>query len=397
MSPTSSIFAAIGRQDGNADVIFVHGLTGSPYETWESPNSTEAEGPYWPKWLLVDLPHLNCYTLGFPASLFAKWAKKEMDLYESAKAILEILAGYNIGKRPLVFVCHSLGGLLVKQILRTACESTDDDWLAIARSCRGVFFLATPHSGSTLANVLSAFAAPFTSVHVDKLKRDTSALDELNESFRTFCGRQSVQVAVYYEKFKTLNLAEVVDRQSADPGIGSSMPIPVASDHLNICKPASRHDPVYLSILRRLRLSLPIVVSTAQTDVFDCDSLDQQSESDRRSLFEKMVAAGREHEYLHANDSQNRFARAFARSGLKASAAEFYSNLLADIEQRFHNLIYHRLICVDADPALVTATVQAEIIDKLSAKYADQRATAKTVMNALYFLTEKCHIRWDKP
>lgn len=109
-------------------MIFVHGLTGDPVDTWSSDGVTEQEGPYWPRWLVTDLPHLNFYTLGFPASLFAQWAKKEMNLFQRAKNVLELLAAYGFGSRPIVFVCHSLGGLLVKQILRTAKESTEDAW-----------------------------------------------------------------------------------------------------------------------------------------------------------------------------------------------------------------------------------------------------------------------------
>ncbi|WP_177234356.1 hypothetical protein [Bradyrhizobium sp. cf659] len=41
------------------------------------------------------VPHLDFYTLGYPASLFAQWAKKEMDLYQRAKNVLETLAQLN--------------------------------------------------------------------------------------------------------------------------------------------------------------------------------------------------------------------------------------------------------------------------------------------------------------
>jgi protein SERAC1 len=205
LSTSSTFFATISANSGCADVIFVHGLTGDPVETWSSEGTLEAEGSYWPKWLVTDLPHLNLYTLGYPASLFAQWAKKEMNLYQRAKNVLETLAGYEFGNRPLVFICHSLGGLLVKQILRTAKESTDEDWNKVADNCCGVLFLATPHSGSSLADLLKAFSGCFSSPHVDKLLKDTSDLDELNASFRTFCQSRDVHVAAYHEIHKLTN------------------------------------------------------------------------------------------------------------------------------------------------------------------------------------------------
>ncbi|WP_024511858.1 hypothetical protein [Bradyrhizobium sp. ARR65] len=95
-----------------------------------------------------------------------------MSLHERAKSTLELLAGYSFGARPIVFICHSLGGLLVKQMMRTAAESRDASWTSIDESCVGVFFLATPHTGSSLADLLKAFAGRFASVHVEKLTTD---------------------------------------------------------------------------------------------------------------------------------------------------------------------------------------------------------------------------------
>jgi hypothetical protein len=197
---------------------------------------------------------------------------------------------------------------------------------------------------------------------------------------------------------KAHKLAIVVDAKSADPGVNASMPIPIDADHLNICKPSSRNSVIYLSIRRKLTSLLPnaSVGKAGELLSFDEDDLGSESRRDRRDLLEKMTAAGREHAYGFANDSQNKFARAFTQQGLKTASANLYNNLLADIEQRFQILIYHPLICAGADNAAVLSAIQTQIVDPLSTKYADKNATAKTIMNALYFLTERCHVRWDK-
>jgi hypothetical protein len=392
-------FAKIAGNAGTADVIFVHGLTGDPVTTWTSGGATEPEGNYWPNWLATDLPHMNLYTLGYPASFFAQWAKKEMNLYERAKHSLELLAGYGFGERPLIFVCHSLGGLLVKQLLRTANESSEKTWHGIADCCVGVLFLATPHSGSSLANLLHAFSGCFASRHVEKLKKDSSELEELNASFRVFCHQRKLNVTVYYEMHRTGNLAVVVDRESADPGVNGAMPIPVEASHTSICSPEDRNSLIYLSICNRLRnlIPLPSDEGLPVSEAFEGDDLESVNSSDRRDLQAKMIAAGREHEYGFANDSQNKFARSFARSGLKTAAARVHTDLLADVEQRFQSLIFYPLICNDADNATIASAIQTQVIAPLSVKYAGSEASAKTVMNALYFLTERCHVRWDKP
>ena len=212
-------FAAVAKRDCCADVIFVHGLTGDAVETWTSSAGSEPEGNYWPNWLSADLPALSFYTIGYPAGVFAQWAKKVMNLHERAKSSLEVLAGYAFGDKPIVFVCHSLGGLLVKQMLRTAAESNDDGWKRIAESCAGIIFLATPHTGSSLADLLKMFAGRLSSVHIDKLATESPELDDLNESFRMFCHGRNIDVCVYYEKYKTSKVTLIVDKRSADPGV----------------------------------------------------------------------------------------------------------------------------------------------------------------------------------
>lgn len=71
--------------------------------------------------------------------------------------------------------------------------------------------------------------------------------------------------------------------------------------------------------------------------------------------------------------------------------------MLLDIEQRFQNLVYHPLICAGADHAAVSTAIQEKVVEPLATKYGTSSATTTTIMNALYFLTERCHVRWDKP
>jgi hypothetical protein len=88
-------------ETSHLDLIFVHGLTGSPKETWAADGEASQ---YWPLWFCEDYPNLSVYTLGYPASVFGKWAKKEMNLFECAKSSLEHLASYGIGSRPVAFL-----------------------------------------------------------------------------------------------------------------------------------------------------------------------------------------------------------------------------------------------------------------------------------------------------
>ena len=246
------VVGKVGGTSGVADLLFIHGLTGHLTETWTSPRSGEPIGDFWPKWICEDIPGINVYTLGYPATLFEKWVMREMALYERAKATLEYLASFDFGNRPIGFVTHSLGGLLAKQIIRTGSESSNKRWRRIAESARLVVFLATPHTGSGAASVLTYALPRLSSKHVNLLRSGDSELDQLNAAYRRLAPKLGITTAAFYEMHRTKKFAIVVDKMSADPGVPDTELIPVDADHSNICKPANRAELVYTSVRRNV-------------------------------------------------------------------------------------------------------------------------------------------------
>ena len=381
--------------DPLVDVIFVHGLTGDALQTW----TANSDQDFWPRWLQEDLGRISVFTLGYPTSVFEKWAKKEMDMFERAANVLELMSGYEIGHRPIVFVTHSLGGILTKLLLRKSSEAPDEDWQRISGATKLVVFLSTPHTGSALANVLNV--VPFASKQVKLLANDTGFLHELNESYRHFAnGRKDFTTAVYYEKYLTKKAAVVVARDDADPGVGGTTPVPVDKDHIDICKPNDQDDIVYRGVRRRVQKVLSSVEHSASEREFllEADDYSEKSVSDRRDLLDKLIEAGREHEYPYANDAQNHFARQYTRTGLFTAAREDHDILLSEVETRFVNHVYHPLICQSAPDAEIRNAIQEMVISPLTRKRSSGRTiSSKTIVRALYFLTEQCYIRWDIP
>ncbi len=369
------------------DVVFFHGLTGDPKETW----SCEENGEFWPIWLVDDIPYVNIYTVGYSASIFSRWAKKEMDLFERASNILEHMAGMSFGQRPIAFVAHSLGGILTKQVLRRASDSPDADYKKIAQSTKLIIFLATPHLGSSLANALDLI--PGTSSHISLLSNVTGYLEDLNQHYRDYIsGNPEVRTAAYYEKFKTHKSLLIVDRTSADPGVARTQPVPLDKDHISICKPKDRDDVVYLAVKRHVtNLSSAICTTPSEHEDYSV-----KSDTDRRDLLNKLIDADREHEYGYANEAQNKFARKLAKTGLFTSARRDHDTLLTEIQTRFYLHIYHPLICKDAEDSVITSTLQTQLVDPLANKKLGETSfSSKDIISALYYLTEQCHIRWD--
>ena len=370
--------------------MLVHGLTGDASGTWVAEGGCE----FWPKWLLEDIPGLALYSLGFPSSLFAKWAKKEMDMFERAGNVLELFAGYGLGKKPIVFISHSLGGILVKLILRKACDAEDEDWKSIAESARLVVFLSTPHTGSSLAGALDIL--PGTSKQIKLLANEIGFLEELNFHYRKFANdSERLNTVVYYEKHATKRVKVVVARESADPGVAGTVPVSVDKDHINICKPPNRDDIVFRGIRRHLK---NVVDTCPAGQIFGIEGYTEPSDADRRDLLQKLIDSGREHEYDHANNAQNRFARRYNKTGLLAAAREDHDSFLSEIETRFVTHVFHPLICSNATDDEIRSALQEYVIGPLTNKQVGgSKFDASSVLNGLYYLTEQCYIRWDLP
>ena len=394
MSDELTLKRVFGTESSLVDVFFVHGLTGDHRETWIS----ATDGDFWPAWLEEDLNGISVYTLGYPASLFAKWVNTEMDLFERAGNILERFAGLGIGERPIAFVAHSLGGLLVKVVLRKSNEAGDEDWHRVSVATKLVVFLSTPHTGAALASVLNV--VPGASSHVDLLANKTGFLEDLNQNYRTLTNkRKDLATAVYYEKHATKKIV-IVSRASADPGVSNVEPVPIDKDHINICKPRDKSETVYLGIKRHIQkvVNSAEQSSSGSENVTWVEDYRERSVDDRRDLLQKLIDAGREHEYIYANDAQNHFARRYTKTGLLTAAREDHENLLSEIETRFVTHIYHPLICQSASDDEIRDALQEKVIDPLAGRnIGGTQFSAKSVLSGLYFLTEQCHIRWDQP
>ncbi|NER26790.1 MAG: alpha/beta hydrolase [Symploca sp. SIO1C4] len=121
------------------DVIFVHGLDGNARSTWH-PKGRVDDDDFWPNWLGQELPDLGIWSLSYKVEPF-KWKGETMPLVDRATNTLAILDINKIGNRPLIFITHSLGGLLVKQMLRHGLDYGSPRWKPIVEQTKGVIFL----------------------------------------------------------------------------------------------------------------------------------------------------------------------------------------------------------------------------------------------------------------
>jgi hypothetical protein len=93
------------------DIVAIHGLNGDAYTTWQHENGT-----LWLRDLLPNsLPGSRVFTYGYPSELF--FSNSTATLRDYSRSLLKSLTAISEQtQRPLIFVCHSLGGIVCKQV-----------------------------------------------------------------------------------------------------------------------------------------------------------------------------------------------------------------------------------------------------------------------------------------
>jgi hypothetical protein len=170
-----------------------------------------------------------------------------MPIQDRAVNLIAALESAGIGSKPLAFVCHSMGGLLAKQIAFQCLAMSEND-SRLGGSIRGIVFLATPHSGSSLSKLADALRVVYRpTAAIQDLEENDAYLRMLSRWYRSSAPSRGVKSLTLYETVPIKGIL-VVDATSADPGISGVEPIPTDCNHINICKPPSRSDLVYRQV-----------------------------------------------------------------------------------------------------------------------------------------------------
>lgn len=284
MALTVDLVSLAGTPRGN--VIFVHGLGGDPKRTWQRGDDPRW---FWPAWLGQSFPDLNVWSVGYDAAP-SGWLGYAMPVQDRALSVLDRLCTTELGSAPIVFVAHSLGGLVVEQLLRAANDHSDKkEWQRILRSTKGIVLLGTPHAGSlwaTLARCLPRVVWP--SDAIADLVADNPTVRDLTRWFRANVGRLRIKTKVYLEGRRTI-VARLVS-PSGDIGLPESPGVLTDAHHLDICKPPSPTDPVYEGTCAFVRDVLQ--VEKRGTRDLPSGAPPSEPRSRRRSIIVGVVAVG---------------------------------------------------------------------------------------------------------
>jgi pimeloyl-ACP methyl ester carboxylesterase len=234
-------------------VVFVHGLGGDAFATWRA---RERDDDFWPAWLAKDLPEFDIWTVEYEASP-STWLGSAMSIPDRAANLLAWFETERLHERPLVFVGHSLGGLVIKQFLRLCADRPGTAMGRLVAATQGVVLLATPNTGSDLASWMDRLRVVLgASSAIKDLQSESPYLRELNGWYRERIPREDIATLVFAETRPTKGLM-VVEQTSADPGIPGVLPVPVDADHLSIVKPSDRGELVYKRVRQFIEEQIP--------------------------------------------------------------------------------------------------------------------------------------------
>ncbi|KAI1747303.1 hypothetical protein F4782DRAFT_535596 [Xylaria castorea] len=196
---------AASRRPPTVNVVFVHGLRGHPRKTWEYPAPVQQgtvgasssgfgtapakkgrlfgnlkrkilqpptgaelsllvagssdvvcgnETIYWPADFLPSvLPRAKIWTYGYNAEVSGKFfrANNKNNILEHGNDFMMKLERTLRDELPIIFVAHSLGGLVVKAAINGMQSSIDPQYQQFSDRIRAIVFCGTPHRGSDAA------------------------------------------------------------------------------------------------------------------------------------------------------------------------------------------------------------------------------------------------------
>ncbi|KAK3990805.1 hypothetical protein QBC44DRAFT_394154 [Cladorrhinum sp. PSN332] len=241
------------------DVVLVHGLDGDPIKTWTEPVS----GVLWPRELLPKkFANARVLSFGYNGDMYLNRSKA--GIRTNAESLLAQLKARRVDdpNRPIVFVAHCLGGLIVKQLLSFAAHD-DEKHGIIGTSTRGILFFGTPNNAVAKEQweLLAKAYAPLERKGsqlaglVLALTRDAKDLAEVNEDFVHISDRYPI-FSFYETEMWQGTEACIVNEQAARMFIDNEEGLPVGDDHVGMCRIDDRDDATFVDICRCIEQAL---------------------------------------------------------------------------------------------------------------------------------------------
>ncbi|KAL3957314.1 hypothetical protein ACCO45_007892 [Purpureocillium lilacinum] len=263
-------------RDAEVDIFFVHGLSGNRRSTW----TAEGKSDPWPQTLLAPkLARARILTYGYDAYIVRKSVAGNNSLLDHATNLVidltEQRRSTHSRSRPIVFVAHSLGGLVCKKAILLSKTSPESHLRDIFDSVRGIAFLGTPHRGSTLAGwadipaTLLGVVKSTNNTLLALLKINGEILQDTHRQFLAMIREQHgsgrrLEVTCFSEELPLRGVGFVVDKGSAT--MEGYTAATIHGNHMNMVKFASDQENGFKRLLGEIqRWVEPIHVESSES------------------------------------------------------------------------------------------------------------------------------------
>jgi triacylglycerol esterase/lipase EstA (alpha/beta hydrolase family) len=206
------------------DFVFVHGLRGGSRKTW---SASASQAHFWPKeWLPADTDfrHVRIHSFGYNSD-WLNPRENLLNVHDFGESLIEEIQNNPSIRRNkntrIVFIGHSMGGLVIKKACILSRENPSFNELGTR--IHSIYFLATPHRGSDLAQTLHKVLRSTPAgnkAFIGNLERGSEAINILNDQFRHVC--KGIAIHSFTESVPTnwgIGSGLVVDKQSATLGV----------------------------------------------------------------------------------------------------------------------------------------------------------------------------------
>ncbi|KAI3528266.1 hypothetical protein CABS03_05843 [Colletotrichum abscissum] len=257
------------------DFVFIHGLGGGSRKTWS--HSADI-GMFWPRdWLPNEagFKHVRIHSFGYNSD----WTTRKdsrLTVHDFGQALLADLHNSPClrknGDTPIVFISHSMGGLVAKKAYLIATR--DPNYETIGKRIHTMLFLGTPHRGAdsaSVARLVRQSAGYGSKAFLDDLIPGSGTLDQINDEFRHIC--HNINLWSFFESLPTSfgpTSSLIVEKESAVLGLPREHVQYLEADHRQMCKFDSPSNPNYLTLQRAFK-TIVEEIGTVSEPILDSD------------------------------------------------------------------------------------------------------------------------------
>jgi hypothetical protein len=146
------------------DIVLLHGLApgfSAPQRAFEKAFRPSSRKPGFPKLLAAHFPTASILSVKWDSRSFGS-----KELHELEDEVCQALLAGNVGTKPYIMIGHSMGGIMIKGVLKRAEEAASNpNYRCLLAYLVGVVTCGTPHLGSPLAGCM-----PFKSPLLRRLR-----------------------------------------------------------------------------------------------------------------------------------------------------------------------------------------------------------------------------------